>query len=93
MQHRADTVPADWVTRPSRRLLQALHDDPGLPVRCWPAAELARRLAGGPPATEALLAALRAEGYVALRSGVMAGQFRCNAPWPRVLELAAALNR
>ena len=93
MQHRADTVPADWLTRPSRRLLQALHDDPGLPVRCWPAAELARRLAGGPPATEALLAALRAEGYVALRSGVMAGQFRCNAPWPRLLELAAALNR
>ena len=93
MQHRADTLPADWLTRPSRRLLQALHDDPGLPVRCWPAAELARRLAGGPPATEALLAALRAEGYVALRSGVMAGQFRCNAPWPRLLELAAALNR
>ena len=93
MQHRADTLPADWLTRPSRRLLQALHDDPGLPVRCWPAAELARRLAGGPPATEALLTALRAEGYVALRSGVMAGQFRCNAPWPRLLELAAALNR
>ena len=42
---------------------------------------------------DALLAALQAEGYTALRSGVMAGQFRCNAPWPRVLELAAALNR
>ena len=56
-------------------------------------AELGRRLGGGPPATEALLAALRAEGFTALRSGLMDGQFRCNAPWPRVLELAAALNR
>ena len=93
MQQRAEELPAAWLARSSRRLLQALLDDPGLPVRCWPMAELARRLAGGPPATDALLAALRAEGYVALRSGVMAGQFRCNAPWPRLLELAAALNR
>jgi tRNA (guanine26-N2/guanine27-N2)-dimethyltransferase len=93
MQQRAEGLPAAWLARSSRRLLQALLDDPGLPVRCWPMAELARRLAGGPPATDALLAALRAEGYVALRSGVMAGQFRCNAPWPRLLELAAALNR
>ena len=93
MLQRAEAVPPEWVSRPSRRLLQALHDDPGLPVRCWPTAELGRRLSAGPPATEALLAALRAEGYTALRSGVMAGQFRCNAPWSRVLELAAALNR
>lgn len=93
MQQRAERLPAAWLARSSRRLLQALHDDPGLPVRCWPMAELARCLADGPPATEALLEALRAEGYVALRSGVMAGQFRCNAPWPRLLELAAALNR
>ena len=35
----------------------------------------------------------KAEGFTALRSGVMDGMFRCNAPWPRVLALAAALNR
>ena len=93
MQARAATVPEAWVGRPTQRLLRALQADPGLPERCWPTAELGRRLAGGTPAMDALLAALQAEGYTALRSGVMAGQFRCNAPWPRVLELAAALNR
>ena len=93
MEERAAALPPEWVSRPTRRLLRALRDDPGLPVRCWPTAELGRRLAGGPPATEALLAALRADGHTALRSGVMAGQFRSNAPWSRVLELAAALNR
>jgi len=56
-------------------------------------AELGRRLGGGPPPSDALLAALRVEGFTALRSGVMEGCFRCNAPWSRVLELAAALNR
>jgi len=64
-----------------------------VPLLCWPTAELGRRLGGGPPATDALLAALRAGGFQALRSGVMAGYVRCDAPWPRVLELAAALNR
>ncbi|MFZ9849434.1 MAG: N2,N2-dimethylguanosine tRNA methyltransferase, partial [Vulcanococcus sp.] len=93
MAARADALPPSWCARPGRRLLQILAADPGLPVRCWPTAELGRRLGGGPPATDALLAALRREGYTALRSGVMAGQFRCNAPWPRVLELAAALDR
>ena len=93
MAARADTLPPSWTARASRRLMDALAADPGLPVPCWPTAELGRRLGGGPPATDALLAALRAAGYEALRSGVMAGQFRCNAPWHRVLELAAALNR
>jgi tRNA (guanine26-N2/guanine27-N2)-dimethyltransferase len=93
MTRRAEGLPAHWLARPSRRLLAALLADPGLPALCWPTAELGRRLGGGPPATEVLLAALQAEGYTALRSGVMAGQFRCNAPWSRVLELAAALNR
>ena len=93
MQTQAAGRPEAWLARSSRRLLSALHADPGVPERSWPTAELGRRLAVGPPATDALLAALQAEGYMALRSGVMAGQFRCNAPWPRVLELAAALNR
>jgi tRNA (guanine26-N2/guanine27-N2)-dimethyltransferase len=93
MQRRADTLPSDWCARPSRRLLAALLADPGQPALCWPTADLGRRLGGGPPASEALLAALRAEGFTALRSGLMAGYVRSDAPWPRVLELAAALNR
>ena len=93
MAELAAAVPAPEVAPDSLRLLRRLLADPGLPERCWPLAELGRRLGGGPPASEALLAALRAEGFTALRSGVMEGCFRCNAPWPRVLELAAALNR
>ena len=89
----AEALPGGAVAPASLRLLRRLLADPGLPVRCWPVAELARRLGGGPPATEALLMALRAEGFTALRSGVMEASFRCNAPWPRVMELAAALNR
>ena len=93
MQELAAGLPAGCVARSSERLLARLLADPGLPPRCWPTAELGRRLGGGPPATDDLLVALRAEGFEALRSGVMNGQFRCNAPWQRVLELAAALNR
>jgi tRNA (guanine26-N2/guanine27-N2)-dimethyltransferase len=93
MEQRAAALSPEWCARSSLRLLSGLRADPGLPLFCWPTAELGRRLGGGPPATEALLAALRAEGFSALRSGVMAGYVRCNAPWPRVLELAAALNR
>jgi tRNA (guanine26-N2/guanine27-N2)-dimethyltransferase len=93
MAERAAAAPPGAVAPASLRLLRRLLADPGLPERCWPMAELGRRLGGGPPATEALLAALQAEGFTALRSGVMDGQFRCNAPWSRVLELAAALNR
>ena len=93
MAARADSLPPSWTARASRRWMDALAADPGLPVPCWPTAELGRRLGGGPPATDALIAALREAGYEALRSGVMAGQFRCNAPWNHVLELAAALNR
>ena len=89
----AAAAPADFVAPASRRLIERLLADPGEPARCWPSAELGRRLDGGTPATEPLLRALRAEGYIALRSGVMDGLFRCNAPWLRVLELAAALNR
>ena len=93
MASAAAALPPGAVAPASLRLLRRLQADPGLPVRCWPVAELARRLGGGPPATEPLLMALRQEGFTALRSGVMEATFRCNAPWPRVLELAAALNR
>jgi tRNA (guanine26-N2/guanine27-N2)-dimethyltransferase len=75
------------------RLLEGLLRDPGVPVRVWPTAEVGRRLGSGPPATDRLVERLRAEGWTALASGVMAGQFRSDAPWTRVLELAAALDR
>ncbi|MFM8259809.1 MAG: N2,N2-dimethylguanosine tRNA methyltransferase [Vulcanococcus sp.] len=93
MAQRAELLPPSWCPRASRRLLGALLADPGVPVPCWPTAELGRRLGGRLPTTEALLEALRAEGFRAFRSGVMAGYVRCDAPWRRVLELAAALNR
>jgi tRNA (guanine26-N2/guanine27-N2)-dimethyltransferase len=93
MQVEAEAWPAERIDRSSCRLLAKLLADPGVPARCWPTAELGRRLGCGPPATDALLQALESEGFMALRSGVMDGLFRCNAPWRRVLELAAALNR
>lgn len=93
MKELAKRWPTGRVIRTSSNLLQKLIADPGVPACCWPTAELARRLGGGPPSTHALLAALQAEGYTALRSGVMAGQFRSNAPWSRVIALASALNR
>ncbi len=72
------------------RLLRRLAADDGLPARCWPVDDLARRLGQGPPPLQELVAALRAEGYRAQASGVMAAQVRSDAPWPRLLALAAA---
>ena len=87
----ADGAPAS-LGRAGARLLEALRRDPGEPARCWPLAELARRLGGGPPPLTALVVALRAEGWSACPSGVMAGQLRSDAPWPRVLELAGRIT-
>ncbi|MEN9768020.1 MAG: hypothetical protein RLZZ32_1980 [Cyanobacteriota bacterium] len=89
----AGSLPADSIAKASQRLLSQLQADCGLPLHCWPLAELGRRLGSGPPAMEELLQRLHQEGYQAHRSGVMAGQFRSNAPFQRVLELASALNR
>jgi tRNA (guanine26-N2/guanine27-N2)-dimethyltransferase len=80
------------LAKASRRLLETLLRDPGLPARCWPTAELARRLGGGPPACGRLVEQLRVEGLAASVSGVMAGQFRSDAPWPRILEVAARVS-
>ncbi len=87
----ADGAPAS-LGRAGARLLEALRSDPGEPARCWPLAELARRLGGGPPPLQVLVEALRADGWSACPSGVMAGQLRSDAPWPRVLELAAGIT-
>ncbi|SBO44369.1 N2,N2-dimethylguanosine tRNA methyltransferase [Cyanobium sp. NIES-981] len=76
--------------RGGARLWQALSRDAGVPARCWPCAELGRRLGGGPPRLDALVAALRQDGWTAGPGGVMAGSFRSDAPWRRILELAAS---
>jgi tRNA (guanine26-N2/guanine27-N2)-dimethyltransferase len=80
----------DSLAPAGRRLLQRLAADDGLPARCWPLAEIGRRLGQGPPPLQALLVALRAAGFRAQASGVMVGQVRSNAPWSQLLALAAA---
>ncbi|MFN5161634.1 MAG: N2,N2-dimethylguanosine tRNA methyltransferase, partial [Cyanobacteriota bacterium] len=78
--------------RPSVRLLQRLAGDPGLPARCWPVSEIARRLGSGPPRLEALVASLREQGFTAGASGVMEAQVRSDAPWSRIVETARQLG-
>ena len=76
------------VAKPALKLLTALAADPGAPARCWPTADLARRLKQGPPRLDHLVKALRAQGAQAWPSGVMAGQLRSDAPWPLILQTA-----
>ena len=89
---RATQLATQTVCRASRQLLQRLAGDGGQPARCWPTAELARRLGGSPPAQRRLVEALRQAGWQAGLSGVMAGQVRTDAPWPELLRLAAAVT-
>lgn len=74
------------------RLLEDLGADPGLPARCWPLSEIARRLGSGPPRCQQLVGALRADGWSATASAIAPGQLRSDAPWPRLLALAGALG-
>ena len=73
----------------SRRLLERLRADTGVPARCWPVAEIARRLHSGPPPLAWLVAELRLAGWRVEASGVMAGQLRSDAPWPLILATAS----
>ena len=79
------------VGRVALKLLAALAADPGAPARCWPTADLARRLKQGPPRLDLLVEALRSQGVQAWPSGVMAGQLRSDAPWPQILQTARDL--
>lgn len=79
------------VGRVALKLLAALAADPGAPARCWPTADLARRLKQGPPRLDLLVEALRSQGAQAWPSGVMAGQLRSDAPWPQILQTAQDL--
>lgn len=86
----ADTLPGS-LGAAGARLLGQLANDSGVPPLCWPTAEIARRLSCGPPPLAALVAALQADGWVALASGVMPAQLRSNAPWSVILQIAQRL--
>ncbi|WP_322757233.1 N2,N2-dimethylguanosine tRNA methyltransferase [Synechococcus sp. CBW1107] len=87
----AETPALEGVLEPaSLKLLRRLQADPAAVARCWPTAEIARRLGGGPPRLEAMIQHLRQRGHGAWASGVMAAQLRSDAPWPVLLEVARA---
>ncbi len=89
MGRRAQESPAS-LAAPAARLLAALQADRGEPARCWPLAEIGRRLGSGPPRLERLQAALRLGGHQATASGVMPAQIRSDAPWGELLAMAQA---
>ncbi len=73
------------------RLLRRLLADPAPTARCWPTEAIARALGLGQPPLVPLVMALQQQGFSAAASGVMAGQLRSDAPWPRILETARAV--
>jgi tRNA (guanine26-N2/guanine27-N2)-dimethyltransferase len=75
----------------SRRLLERLTVDRGVPARVWPAAEIARRLGGGPPRLGTLVDRLRQEGHRAGVGAIGTGMLRSDAPWPEILASARHL--
>jgi tRNA (guanine26-N2/guanine27-N2)-dimethyltransferase len=74
----------------SRRLLQRLQADDGLPAEASDLADLARQLQGGPPKLKDLLCRLQQGGWCAQASGIAPEQFRTDAPWAEVLAAAKA---
>ena len=87
-------LPAASVAPASKRLLQRLLADPGLPAKVWPTAELSRRVGcGGPPPLPLLVETLRRHGHHAYASGVMAGQVRTDAELPDLLQTCNALRQ
>ncbi len=75
------------------RLLDRLQGDPGGVARCWPMGEIGRRLGGGgTPRLQALVSALRQQGWGAWSGGVIPGSLRTDAPWPVLLSLAALIR-
>jgi tRNA (guanine26-N2/guanine27-N2)-dimethyltransferase len=75
----------------SLRLLERLAADRGVPARVWPAAEIARRLGGGPPRLGMLVERLRQEGHQAGVGAVGTGMLRSDAPWTQILAIARHL--
>ncbi|MEB3170963.1 MAG: N2,N2-dimethylguanosine tRNA methyltransferase, partial [Synechococcaceae cyanobacterium] len=91
MVAQATAAPAVSLDPGTGRLLARLAADPGLPARCWPLAEIGRRLGGGPPPLASLVAALQSEGWLAQASGLMHGQLRSDAPWSVILQMGRRL--
>jgi len=89
LQDAVRQAPPDTLAAASRRRLEQLADDAGLPPEAWCQGDLARRLGLGPPPLALLIDRLRAAGWQAGASGVAAGQFRTDAPWNAVLEAGA----
>ena len=84
----------DRITPETRRLLQRLRDDPGVPATVWSTDELSSRLAAsGPPPLRKLQRALHAEGYAAVPSGVMPGQLRTDADLSVLLQICSGIER
>ncbi|MEB3307736.1 MAG: N2,N2-dimethylguanosine tRNA methyltransferase [Cyanobacteriota bacterium] len=74
-------------------LLARLQADPAHVARCWPMAEIGRRLGGGgTPRLRSLASRLRQQGWGAWSSGVMPGCLRTDAPWPVLLALSARVR-
>ncbi len=79
------------ITNSTKKLVGRLKEDNGLPVFSWSTAELAKRLSlPGPPPNALLIKELQAEGYVALRNGVMPGQIRTDASIGELLHICEA---
>ncbi|MFL0781729.1 MAG: N2,N2-dimethylguanosine tRNA methyltransferase [Prochlorococcus sp.] len=85
---------SDSVLPASRRLLQRLQADPGLPVCCWSSAELASRLAlAQTPPLKALVEALRTAGHQAFSSAVMPGQLRTDATLEQLFQQCGSVQQ
>ena len=72
----------------SEILINRLIADIGLPLFSWSANELAKRIRlASPPSLELIINYLTAEGYTALRNGLVPGHFRTNAPIKDLLRI------
>lgn len=87
MAEEACTIPTS-LSRKGALLLARLQSDRGSPARCWPNALIARQLRSSQIPLKDLVVRLRAGGYGASASGVMAGQLRSDAPWSTILAMA-----
>ncbi|MGA1303560.1 MAG: N2,N2-dimethylguanosine tRNA methyltransferase [Cyanobium sp.] len=92
MAEEAHIIPTS-LSKEGSLLLSRLQRDRGAPARCWPNAWIARQLKSSQVPLKDLVARLMDGGYQASASGVMAGQFRSDAPWTVILAIAEELAR
>ena len=76
------------IVNETKKLIGLLKDDPGYPALSWSTSELAGRLSlSCQPPMAGLIKALRQNGYIAFKSGVMKSQLRTNAPFSDLLRI------